>query len=164
MYSPYCTMYRHFKKACWDIRGGYSDRQHTNKSRWKIVLCAVIQICRCMPSYNAVELIIRGIWATGNIITYPCRNSRRNALQANRRHCIALLEVSGKLWLLPILRQFKIQPFLEGLMSKGIIILLTAVSGIVERLRATTTHSKSLLQYFNYQTLTKSAVSDKIAL
>ena len=67
VYLPYCTMYRHFKKACWDIRGAIrckSDRQHTNKSRWKFVVC----------SYSD----------------------------------IALLEVSGKLWLLPILRQFKI--------------------------------------------------------
>ena len=144
-------MYRHFKKACWDIRGGYSDRQHTNKSRWKSVLCAVIQICRCMPSYNAVELIIRGIWATGSIITYPCRNSRRNALQANRRHCIALLEVSGKLRNSNILQQFKIQPFLEGLMSRGIIILLTRLNAAVGVLRGHTEHFKSLLRYFNYQ-------------
>ncbi|MEE3451871.1 MAG: hypothetical protein VZR27_14485, partial [Acutalibacteraceae bacterium] len=66
-----------------------------------------------------------------NIITYPCRNSRRNALQANRRHCIALLEVSGKLRNSNILQQFKIQPFLEGLMSRGIIILLTRLNAAV---------------------------------
>lgn len=105
---------RHWESLLY-IRVGYryqTDSSSTNKSRWKSVLCEVIQVCRCMPSYNAVELIIRGIWATGNIITYPCRNSRRNALQANRRHCIALLEVSGNLWPLPILsHNSKTSPF-----------------------------------------------------
>ena len=40
-------------------------------------------------------------------------------------------------------------------MSRGIIILLTRLNAVVGVLRGHTDHSKSLLQYFNYQTRQK---------